>query len=83
MTPTRSRYIKDKGTIRLTYQMRELRDSMDRPALETELDVTPAMIAAGIDVISDAITELFDGFLTPRQVASDLFRAMMKARHKT
>jgi hypothetical protein len=54
-------------------------DRPDRPTTPDEIEVTPAMIAAGVDVLWEQ-----KGLVGPyaaEEVAGDVFRAMRRAWH--
>jgi hypothetical protein len=45
-----------------------------------EIEVTPAMVEAGIDFLSPrVIVDLRDGWIRPSVVAAGVFRAMLRA----
>ena len=69
------------GTIRFTYHIWELSDSMDRPALETEMLLNPRAIEAGAEELRDTMFDLADGTLTPYEVAESVYLAMARTSH--
>ena len=51
----------------------------ERPALNDEVEITPAMIKAGADVLRDLQFSLTDGDITPAEVAQAVWLAMLKS----
>ena len=45
-----------------------------------EFVITPEMIAAGADLLSDFILDLRDGFLSPSSAAAQIYRVMEEER---